>query len=54
MIEYVSRKLEKEMAKLCEEKHTVIETETFVREEGKTCLPFPVTTSAEVRIKVCN
>ncbi|XP_076301911.1 uncharacterized protein LOC143220041 [Lasioglossum baleicum] len=40
-------KLEKELAKLCEEKHTVIETEKFVREEGKTCLPFPVTTSAE-------
>ncbi|CAL7944613.1 unnamed protein product [Xylocopa violacea] len=40
-------KLDKEMEKLCEEKQTVIATETFVREEGKTCLPAPITTSGE-------
>ncbi|XP_078051892.1 uncharacterized protein LOC144478041 [Augochlora pura] len=40
-------KLEKDMSKLCEEKHAIIEIEKFVREEGKTCLPFPVTMSAE-------
>ncbi|XP_076749117.1 uncharacterized protein LOC143422404 [Xylocopa sonorina] len=40
-------KLEKAMEKLCEEKQTVIATETFVREEGKTCLPAPITTSGE-------
>ncbi|XP_076632888.1 uncharacterized protein LOC143347545 [Colletes latitarsis] len=40
-------KLENELKKLCKEKHPIIETETFVREEGKTCLPFPITTSAE-------
>ncbi|XP_053976250.1 uncharacterized protein LOC128890137 [Hylaeus anthracinus] len=41
------QKLKKELEELCKEKETVIKTETFVREEGKTCLPFPVTTSAE-------
>ncbi|XP_076231909.1 uncharacterized protein LOC143177691 [Calliopsis andreniformis] len=40
-------KLNKEMDKLCEEKHTIIATEKFIPEEGKTCLPAPITTSAE-------
>ncbi|XP_076665512.1 uncharacterized protein LOC143367508 [Andrena cerasifolii] len=39
-------KLKKEMDKLCEEKQSAIPTKTFVREEGKTCLPAPVTTNA--------
>ena len=42
-------KLKKEMDKLCEEKQSAIPTETFVREEGKTCLPAPVTTNAMIR-----
>ncbi|XP_071859937.1 uncharacterized protein [Bombus fervidus] len=41
------KKLQKELEKLCEEKQTVIATETFEREEGKTCLPAPITTSGE-------
>ncbi|XP_017880670.1 uncharacterized protein LOC108625289 [Ceratina calcarata] len=40
-------KLKKEMDKLCKEKQTVIETVAFVREEGKTCLPVPVTTNGD-------
>ncbi|XP_076227430.1 uncharacterized protein LOC143174967 [Nomia melanderi] len=39
--------LQKEMAKLCEERHTAIETEKFVREEGKTCLPIPTTSNSD-------
>ncbi|KAF3429857.1 hypothetical protein E2986_00027 [Frieseomelitta varia] len=41
------KRLRKEIEKLCEEKQTVIATETFEREEGKTCLPTPITTNGE-------
>ncbi|XP_034194476.2 uncharacterized protein LOC117610787 [Osmia lignaria lignaria] len=40
-------KLNKELEELWKEKQTVLPTEGFVREGGKTCLPAPVTTSGE-------
>ncbi|XP_043800681.1 uncharacterized protein LOC122719148 [Apis laboriosa] len=40
-------KLKKEIEKLCEEKQIIIAAEPFVSEEGKTCLPVPITTNGE-------